>query len=172
MAKGNRIIVSAEPKGVFEEVIVSGTPKPGTVMEIKSNVAQKGGRWTYEAAGTTAAAGSTGMSADGDRIGVNALLCFSDHAACPPGKLATDAYADGDRGAIYWPANGEELNMLFMNQAGTADDIGINDKLIIDDGTGKLFKSTGTVESEPFIALEAIVDPTADQLFWCKFIGA
>src|SRR5262245_10364868 len=171
MAKGNRIIVSAQPKGVFEEIFGSGTPKPGTVMELKTGVALKGGRWTYEPAGTTAASGSRGMAADGDRIGINVLLCFIDHASCPPGKLATDAYATGEHGAIYWPCNGEELNMLFFNQAGTADDVGINDKMIVDDGTGQVFVSTGSVESEPFLSLEALVDPTADALLWMKYIA-
>lgn len=170
MAKGNRIIVTPHPRGVFEEIKVSGTPKPGTVMELVT-LDQSGNRHTYEPAGTTAASGSKGMSADGDRIGIAVLLSFIDHAGCPPGLTATDAYTTGDRGVIYWPVPGEELNMLFMNQSGTADDVVANDKLIVDDGTGKLLVSTGSVESEPFIALEAITDPTADQLFWCKFTG-
>lgn len=170
MAKGNRIIVTPEPRGVFEECIVSGTPKPGTCMELKT-AGSAGNRHTYEAAGTTAASGSHGMSADGDRMPVCVLLCWPEHAACPPGRTAADAYVDGERGAVYWPQPDEELNVLFMNVAGTGEDVVFGDKMIIDDGTGKILVSTGTPESEPFQALEAYTDPTADQLLWCKFSG-
>lgn len=172
MASGNRIVASPAPLGRFEECIVVGTPKPGTVMEKIAATSPVAGTYSFEPAGTTAASGTHGMAADGDNIAIGVLVCFADHAACPPGKSATDAYATGERGAIYWPQNGDQLNMLFQNAAGTADDIVMGDKLIVDDGTGKLLKSTGTVESEPFIAAEAIVDPTADQLFLCEFIGA
>lgn len=167
MAKGNEIIVSAKPKGHFEEVIVSGTPKPGTVMEFKRSVTSPiGGRWTYEPAGTTAASGVQGMAADGNRLPICVLL--PDHLQ---GKLATDAYADGDRAQVYYPAPGEELNMLVENQSGTADDFVPGDKLIVDDGTGKLLISASTPESEPFICLETVTDMTADQLVWCKYTG-
>jgi hypothetical protein len=169
MAKGNKIIVSAQPKGVFEGCVVSGTPKPGTCMEIVAATALKGGRWTYEAAGTTAAAGAKGMAADGDNIAIAVLL--SDLDAAGFGRLATTAFVDGDRANVYYPLPGEELNMLFFNISGTGDDVVLGTKLIVDDGTGQVFTSTGTVESEPFIALEALTDPTADQLIWCKATG-
>ena len=59
----------------------------------------------------------------------------------------------------------------FGNAAGTADDVTKGMKLIIDDGTGKVVPTTGTPESEPFVAREAITDPTADQLLWCSYSG-
>lgn len=167
MAKGNEIIVTANPKGVFSECIVSGTPKPGTVMEFKRGVTSTtGGRWTYEPAGTTAASGVQGMAADGNRLPIAVLL--PDHTQ---GKTATDAYVSGTRGFLYFPVAGEELNMIIENQSGTADDFAIGDKLIVDDGTGKLLISASTPESEPFICLETITDPTADTLTWCMFTG-
>jgi hypothetical protein len=170
VAKGNRIIVTPHPRGRFEEVIVVGTPKPGTVMAIVPTTnTPVGGRYNYEPAGATAASGSQGMSADGDNIPICVLLCFIDHVACPPGKGATDAYVTGERGAVYYPEPGEELNVLFQNASGTADDVRIADKLIVDDGTGKVLVSTGSVESEPFEAQEALTDPTADTLIWCKY---
>ncbi len=170
MAKGNKIIVTPEPKGRFEEIVVIGTPKPGQCMEIipTTNV-PVGGRSNFEPAGTTAASGSQGMSADGDRIPVCVLLCFLDHVACPPGKTATDAYVSGERGAVYYPVPGEELNILFQNNTGTADDVRIGDKGIIDDGTGKVLVSTGSPECEPFEFKEALVDPTADALLWVNY---
>lgn len=173
MAFGNRIIVTPEPKGRFEEFLVSGTPKPGQWMGIKPGVAAVGGstsaigRFTYEPAGVTAAAGSRGMAASGDRIAVCILLGFQDSVACPPGFQVSDAYVDGQRGAGYWAQNGDLLNCLFKNVAGTADDVAVGDKMIIDDGTGKVSVSTGAVESEPLEAREALIDPTADALICC-----
>lgn len=165
MAKGSEIIVSADPKGKFSECIISGTPKPGTIMA-KKTTDTVGGRFTYEPAGTTAASGSRGMSADGDRIPIAVLL--PDHLQ---GKLATDAYADGDRGFLYFPTPGEDLNVLKMDVAGTGDDLAIGDKLIVDDGTGKVLLSAGSPESEPFECNETVTDPTADQLIWVTYTG-
>lgn len=166
MAKGNGILVTPEPKGVFEDIIIVGTPKPGVVME-RTNAALVGGRASYNPAGTTAASGSRGMSADGDRIGICVLL--EDDLR---GITSDTAFATGDRGKVYWPTNGEELNMLFQDDgSGTSDDLVVNDKMIVDDGTGKVLKSTGSPEAEPFICLEAVTDPVADQLVWCKFIA-
>jgi hypothetical protein len=162
MANGNEIIVSAHPRGHFEEIIVSGTPKPGTCLS-PTTAARVGGRRTMEPAGTTA---SLGMGADGDLIPVCVLL--PDHLQ---GKGPTDALVAGQRAMVYYPIAGEELNVLFQNNTGTADDIAVGDKLMIDDGTGKILKSAGPPASEPFVAMEAIVDPTADQLLHVSYSG-
>lgn len=169
MAKGNEIILSVPPKGVFEECIVSGTPKPGTVMELKTGVAQVGGRWTYEPAGTTANNSTySGMAADGNRLPIAVLL--PDHLQ---GALATTAYVSGSRGFLYYPVPGEEVNMILKDESGTAADQDFipGTKLIVDDGTGKLIASAGSPESEPFICLETVTDLDADTLTWCKFTG-
>ena len=167
MARGNKILITSEPRGRFEEIVVAGTPKPGTCMYPK-NTANVQGHRTMEPAGTTAA---LGMGADGDMIPVAVLLSSLDHAAAPPGKIATDAYADGDLGVVYYPVEGDELNVLFLNAAGTADDVTLGMKMIIDDGTGQILPTAGTVESEPFVAREAFTDPTADKLLWMVFTG-
>lgn len=170
MAKGNGIIVSAQPRGVFKEGYIVGTPKPGTVVTLVpgQTAPDDTGRWNYEPAGTTAATSglADAMAADGDNISIGVLL---ENAL--EGQLMTTAFATGDRVRIYFPLPGEELNVLFQNQSGTADDLGIGTALIVDDGTGKVFKTTGTPESEPFIALEVVTDPTADQLVWCETTG-
>lgn len=173
MAKGNGILVTAEPKGVFKEVLISGTPKPGTVMECKSMDSE--GIETWEAAGTTAANSTySGMAADGNRLPIAVLLCSADHSSCPPGQDATTAYADGDRGAVYFPLPGEELNCILKDETGTGADQdfvrGLT-KLIVDDGTGKLLASSGSPEAEPFICLETKTDLAADYLSWVRFTG-
>ena len=175
-ARGNVIIITAEPKGYAEEIIVSGTPKPGTVMGLKGSVAEVGGRRTFEPAGTTAANSTySGMAADGNRIPIAVLLCSSDPwgAAVNPFIGPTDAFADGDRAAVYYPAMGEELNMLIKDETGTGadQDFSVGDKLIVDDGTGKLLRSSGSPESEPFIILAELTDVAADVLAPCQYTG-
>jgi hypothetical protein len=158
MSKGNTILIDLEPRGKFTEGYISGTPKPGTCMTIKAGIAMDGtGRFTWEVFNS---------GADSDRNIVAVLL--EDKLQ---GKLMTDAYADGDRGRLYFPVPGEELNLLKGDVAGTADDFAVGDKLIIDEDTGKVIATTGSPEMEPFICLEAVVDPTADQLVWCMYTG-
>jgi hypothetical protein len=167
VARGNECIVTSNPKGVFREGFISGTPKPGIVVEHKVGTALRGGRFTYEPAGTTANSGANqGMAADGNRLPICILL--PDHLQ---GKTMNDAYADGDRCFLYYPVAGEELNMIIENQSGTADDFVAGDKLIVDDGTGKLLISAGTPEAEPFICQETATDLTADNLTWVMFTG-
>lgn len=174
MALGNKIIIASEPGGRIEECFVSGTPKPGTIMELKVGTAAVGGRWTYEPAGTTAANSTySGMAVDGNRLPIAVLLCSTDHAACPPGLGPTDAYTDGARGAVYFPLMGEELNVLLKDESGTAADQDFvpGTKLIVDDGTGKLIASAGSPESEPFICLETKTDLAADYLCRAQYTG-
>ncbi len=178
MARGNCILVEPEPKGRFEEITVVGTPKPGTVMSIIPNVSvyTTGGRTSMEPAGTTAANSTfSGMAADGDRIPICVLLSSADPcgAAAPPFKGPTDAYATGERGVVYYPIAGEELNMILKDETGTGagEDYVIGSKLIVDDGTGKLVQSVGTPESEPFLCLELKTDLAADYLAWVQYTG-
>lgn len=157
MALGSKIILAADPKGVFLEGIVSGTPKPGTCMQIQAATAAVNGRFTYEvyAPGT-----------DGEQRLVVVLL--EDDLQ---GKLATDAYVTATRCRLYCPAPGEELNMLLADISGTGDDHAVGDMLMIDTGTGKLIVTTGSPEMESFMCLEAATDPTADALYRCMYTG-
>lgn len=155
MARGNEIIVTSNPMGVRVEGVVSGTPKPGTVMEI-SAVATNGEKtFRVYQPGT-----------DGDRRPIFVLL--PDHLQ---GKLATEAFTSGDRVQCYVPVAGEELNMLVADVSGTGDDHAVGELLIVDTGTGKLIATTGSPESEPFQLLETLTDPSADQLAWCLYTG-
>ncbi len=153
---GNDIIVSANPEGKFLEGIVSGTPKPGTVMEI-SGFTMVGGKFTWRVyqPGT-----------DGKRRLIAVLLENNLE-----GKTASDAYVTGTRCFLYCPLPGEELNMLLADVAGTGDDHTAGETLIVDTGTGKLIATTGSPESEPFRLLETITDPTSDTLAHCMYTG-
>jgi hypothetical protein len=154
----NQIIVNLEPRGIFLEGIINGTPKPGTMVQFKLGTALGDtGRFQFEVFNQTA---------DGKRTTVMVLL-----ADKLQGKTTSDAYADGDRCRVYCPLAGDELNVLKGDVSGTADDFAIGDKLMIDEDTGKVIASTGSPESEPFICLETVTDPTADQLVWVQCTG-
>jgi len=159
--KGNEIIVSAEPQGRFLEGIVSGTPSPGTVMQITAATEPVNGRHTWEA---------YNPGADGNQRLIAVLL-----PDALQGNIYSDAYTSGDRCFLYCPIAGEELNMLVADvDTGTSDSFAIGDIMIVDDGTGKLIATTGTPESEPFIIMETYADPSdtqTDYWLWCMFTG-
>ena len=167
--KGNQILVTDNPRGRQIEGIIAGTPKPGTVMQIVRGTAADGsGRHTWEPYGTTAASGNEGVAADGDKRVIAVLLEDLEQ-----GKTYNDAYVTGTRCFLYFPAMGEELNMLVENQTGTGsnDDYGVGDLLQVDDGTGKLIQTDSNAESEPFQILEAAADVAADAHYWVMYTG-
>lgn len=157
MADFETIVVSGAPAGRFLEGIISGTPKPGTMMQVQAGTAAVNGRMTWEV---------FNGAADGERTLVAILIEDSLQ-----GKTVDDAFVTGTQGRLYCPIPGDELQVLHNNVSGTADDVAIGDKLIVDDGTGKFNVTTGSPESEPFIALEAKVDPTADSLVHVYYTG-
>ena len=162
MARGNEIIVSNNPRGVFSEgTLKTGiTPVPGTIMQIDVSAGiDANGRFTYEL---------YDADADGGRpIGPLYVLLPDVNR----GKTATEAYADSDHCFLYTPYAGEELNCLVSNLAGTADDHAVGEMLIVDKGTGELIATTGTPESEPFMLLEVITDPIVDTLAHVIYTG-
>lgn len=156
-ARGSTTIITSDPRGNMLSGYISGTPKPGTCLEIQTPF-YRGGKhlWRAYQPGT-----------DGERRLV-AVLCEDELQ----GKLISDAYVDGTFASrIYCPLPGDELNMLLLDVAGTADDHAAGETLIIDTGTGKLIATTGSPESEPFRLLEATTDPAADFLAPCMFTG-
>ena len=163
----NRIIVSSNPKGKFLEGYVSGTPKPGTVMEMMST-AVSAGKNTFRA--TTRSTGAKGPQYVllGDllqgRLEVGASL------GTALGNTPGDAYVSGDRCFLYVPVAGEELNMIVASVAGTADDVAIGDLFGVETVTGKL-KANSSYTATPYQAMETITDPTADYLLHVTFLG-
>ena len=74
MAKGSDILLTVNPKGNFLEGYVTGTPKPGTCMEIDWSESAVQGRFYWEPYGTTTADGERGVGGDGHRRLVAVLL--------------------------------------------------------------------------------------------------
>ena len=155
-ARGSQVVMNPNPKGNFLSAVISGTPKPGTCMEIQTPFYQGGVHlWRVYQPGT-----------DGEQRLVAVLVEDAEQ-----GFTLDTAFVDGKMGKVYCPVPGDELNMLFGNAAGTGDDVAAGGILTVDTSTGKVIPTTGSPEMEPFVALEALVDPTADVHLPCMFTG-
>lgn len=164
MSVGNTILINGtDPKGRFLEGIISGTPKPGTCMQVKAATEPVNGRHTWEVYDVS--------GAQKDAIPSLVAVLLEDSLQ---GKTVSDAYASGDRCFLYCPLPGDELNMIIADISGTADDYAIGDILQIQDGTGKLedaVAGTAFNYSRPFIVMETVTDPAADNLTHCMYTG-
>lgn len=162
MARGKNIIVNSEAKGRFiEGALATGfTPKPGTILQIKgSSGIDSNGRFTFQL---------YDRAADGDRP-AGPLCVLLDNWL--EGRDELTAYGDSKAVRCYIPMPGDEFNLLMADVAGTADDHPVGELMMVDDGTGKLIASTGSPQSTPFMLLETITDPAADQLVHVIFSG-
>lgn len=155
------IVLTAQPMGRFLEGYVYGTPKPGTLMQIKAATEPVGGRLTWEV---------FNGAADGERTTIAILL--EDNLQ---GKTVDDAFVSGTMCRLYCPIPGDELLVLCLNLTGTGsgteDAFAIGDKLIHNDGDGKFIKTTGSPESEPFVVMETVAALTADTLVHVMYTG-
>lgn len=154
MARGNQIIVTADPKGVFDEGTIDDTSKPGTIVEVVPGTAFVGGRphWRAAAVGT-----------DGKATQNSVLL--EDNLQ---GKTITDAYVAGTRCRVYTPIPGEECNVLCGEVAGTGNTYTLGARLIIDAEDGLLVPEAGTPQQTGWQTMEAVTQVTAPQLLWCR----
>lgn len=157
MSMGAGIILSANPKGTFLEGIIYGTPKPGTMMQVRAT-AKVSGRLTFEVY-TPGASGDPRCP----------IILLPDYLQ---GALATDAYVTGTRGFLYVPANGEELNILVKDVAGTGDTHAIGDRMKAETGSGKFIVEATSANYAPFTLIEAATTAfTADGLLGAMFNG-
>lgn len=160
---GAEILLTINPKGRFREGTIVGTPKPGTVMQIKADTAPVGGRFSYVPYNT----GGDGRPPVG-----SIWVLLPDQLQ---GFSALTAYVTGTRGFLYSPIPGDELNMLLEGQAGTgsANEFDIGDRLMVDDVSGLLVLQTDATKPAPFICNEEITETAnVDTLAWCTFSGS
>ena len=143
------IVLSAAPTGRFLEGIVDGTPKPGTIMQLKAATEPVNGRHTWEV---------YNRDADGNRPQGPIAVLLEDALQ---GKTVDDAFADGDLCRLYCPIPGDELLCLVAAPGtGTGDALAIGALLMVDDGTGILI-ATSSPECEPFVNMETVADLVA-----------
>ena len=163
--KGSKILVATPARGVYEDIVVEGTPKPGTVMELTST-APVGNVFEYAVYGTAAHSIGQYVENDGDRKAIAILMEKEDE-----GKIFSDSYVDGDRARVYFPAMGEQFNMYINDVSGTGDDMIVSTELMVEDGTGQLITADSDAQAHPFTSLEVATNPTADFWLWCRFNG-
>lgn len=158
MARGNAIILTADPKGVFDEGIINDTSKPGTFMEIVPATGPTSGRFTWRAR----------SAANGAKGPVVILLNNWEE-----GQLATSAYTSGDRCKLYWPLPGDDLNALVAESSGTgtSGENAIGDRLAIN--TSGMLMAGGSLATQPFYLLDRTgLDAYATALRWVKYLGS
>lgn len=162
MARGNCIVISANPKGHFVEGILGAgitTAYPGMVVQQDLSVAEVGGRYTWVI---------YNADADGGRPKGPYIILTEDALQ---GKTMDTVLVAGERVFGYVPVQGDELNLMLANIAGTADDHTAGEMLIVDDTTGKFIATTGSPETEVAQLHETVTDPTADSLRHCTWTG-
>lgn len=153
MSLGNRIVLTPVRGYPIEGVVNTGeTFYPGMIVQLDPTQATIGNRYVHAL---------YNRSADGDRTAGPAVIVREDLSQ---GKTMSDSYAAGEHFFGFIPLSGCELNLLYKNVTGTADDVLAGDVFIADDGTGKFIVTTGTPQDELAMALEAVTDPTADTL--------
>lgn len=159
MSRRNSIIITADPKGQFDEgqVAVSNTLYPGMIVQRDYTVALKGGRFTYKV---------YTRDANGDHP-KGGYWVVTERMGAMLGKTMTDSYAAGDRIMVYSPRNGEELNLLMGDVAGTADSHAIGEILMAKSAAGTLIATTGNPEDECAVLQETLTALTANALAWC-----
>lgn len=169
MALGNEIIIGEYQQGRRKEGIISGTPKPGTVVQVQAGTepvgTATGGAFTWEVYNRSGVGAS----------GVPWLVGVLD-ADWLQGMKATDVYVTAKRCFIYFPLPGDELNMLIGDVTGTGatSDFAIGDALTVEDGTGKLIDAnvgTSFYVFRPFICMQTYADMVGDTLLYTQFTG-
>lgn len=141
-------------------VIAAGeTPQPGQIVQIDP---------TATRVGNQPVAKLYNRDADGNRPAGPHIVLLEDRMQ---GRTPATAYAAGELAPAYIPLPGDELNLLFGNASGTADDVAAGDLGIVDDGTGKVIVTTGSPENEPLMFMESYTDPAADRHLWCIWSG-
>lgn len=160
MARGNDIIVNADPRGFIEEGYVTDTSLPGTHLEIVPATNPIGGRFSYRA--RSLANGSPGP--------VIVLLNDWEQGQIAAPTVTPTANTGGHK--FYYPLPGDDLNCLMAESAGTgtSGENLIGDTLSIND-SGFLMAGTGT--SKPYRLLDrSVLNTKATRLTWVKFLGS
>lgn len=161
----NEIVLKKMSDGQRLEGIISGTPKPGTFMQIKAATEPVGGRYTYEVYAPAA----------GDGTPRQLLILDIDDEQ---GKTNDDAYEDGKRGFLHVCMPGDVIKARKADIAGTGsarEDLAIGDRLLIVDGTGKVAKTAVGVANAsavyPLVSMQALVDQPAETLVMVQVSG-
>jgi hypothetical protein len=157
MARGNEIVITANPKGNFIEGVINDTSKPGTIMQVQAATEMVSGEHTWVAAAP---------GTDGKKVLV-AVLLSDDLQGFGPSQ----AYVAGTRGRMYCPVPGDDINVRVGEVAGTGNTFAIGDRFIIDAESGLLVPESGSPQDTIFVCMETITQAAGGTLVWCRYLG-
>jgi hypothetical protein len=158
--RGNSIIVSAEPRGRRIGGQINDTSSPGTIMQIDTGATPIFSQGIGEFQWKAAAPGTDGLD-------VLQACLLEDFLF---GKSLTDAYAVGQKIALYFPLHGDEMNLRCGEVAGTGNTYAIGARLIIDAESGILVPESGSPQHTFAVVLEVITQVVGSSLVWVMII--
>lgn len=169
----NEVTLTSDPKGIFLEGYLDGTPRPGVAMQLKAAGTVIGGRNTWEV---------YNQASDGVRALIAILLpdflhgqalAVQDQADLSDVGGDDSQFVTGAHIHMYCPIAGEEMNIrVAFAGTGTGDSIAIGDKFMVDDGTGLFIAVGGSEQSAPFVATEAVADvKSTGTMVRCMYTG-
>lgn len=158
MSSKQKILLSDNPRGRKLAGIANGVIKPGMRVQIDvSEGRSANGLYTFEPFDPV------GTGTIGNR-GAAMMIVLEDAVQ---GRTVTDAYADDELLQVYCPVIGDELLVLLDDGS---DAVSFGD-MLISRGDGTFTETTGSVESEPFQALETVGNINSDTLVEAMYTG-
>lgn len=158
MSSKQKILLSDNPRGRKLSGVANGVIKPGMRVQIDvSEGRSANGLYTFEPFDPV------GTGTIGNR-GAAMMIVLEDAVQ---GRTVTDAYADDELLQVYCPVIGDELLVLLDDGS---DAVSFGD-MLISRGDGTFTETTGSVESEPFQALETVGNITSDTLVEAMYTG-
>jgi hypothetical protein len=158
MSDKQKILLSDYCRGRKLTGVANGTIKPGMRVQIDvSEGINANGLFTFEPFDPV------GTGTIGNRGG--AMMIVLEDAI--QGRTISDAYADDELLQVYCPVVGDELLVLLDDGS---DAVAFGD-MLISRGDGTFTETTGSVESEPFQALETVGSIDADTLVHAMYTG-
>lgn len=162
--RDNKIVINVPARGKREEYIVKTgeTHYVGMIVCIDPTESMVMGRFVWKI---------YNRAADGDNPAGPLAVVTEDYLRqqVVSGASPLPSYTAGQRGFLYIPLPGDEINLCFANLSGTGDDHPAGEAAMVDDGTGKLIVETGSPKQVVAVTLEAVTDPTTDTLIWCMW---
>lgn len=156
--KGNEIIVTGDPKGHFDSGAIYSALKPGRIVQIRA---------------------ASGLGSDGRPVWADADTAGDGYpGACAvllnddlQGVLSTTAYVAGKIGKVYFPLEGEDMNIQLGDSGGTANSVAYGDLLMLDGEGGVLIPLSGDVAGPVFQAMESLTQVVDGTLCWVKRVN-
>ena len=148
------IVVTAHPQGKFLEGVITGTPLPGSIMQLST-----GGSFLFQEG--RFAWGSANLATAGLPILINCLQEDDQQ-----GFTSGTAYVAGTRFRSYVPLEGEEMNLLYGTGGGTSNSLTPGQLLMVQQAGPALVNFGSPPELATFMAYDTLTLVAEDTLAW------